>query len=493
MKIVSVLFNAHVSKRIGADGMGLFSLIMSAYLFAVTLSTSGISLACMRLVSEELGAGNGRNAVKAVKKCLIYAISFGCTSALLLFSFSNAIAEKILCEPRCALSLRALSVSLPFIAISNVLGSYFSAVRRVYKSAAVNVFEQFVKIFITLSMLDILAPKGIEDACLALVIGTSVSEGLSFSYLFVLYIIDKRRHLPRTDAKKTEPLTKRMLGISLPIAFSQYLRSGLSTINHVLIPRGLKLHGADSSSALSVYGTIHGMVFPLILFPSALCATFSSLIVPELSELAQKYGSTKGNHIKYIAKRSLRLGMLFSVFTAGIMITFANEFGTLLYKSAEASRYIRIFAILIPVMYIDTFVDGMLKGLGQQLASLRYNIIDSGTSIVLVLLLLPKYGADGYIFCVFATEILNTTLSLSRLIKTTGIRFNFLGNAAIPALSAVGASAISVLVSSALADGNLGRILIGIAAFTVFYVIFSDVFGYVKKDDKSWLKKIFTS
>ena len=493
MKIVSVLFNAYISKRIGADGMGLFSLIMSAYLFAVTLSTSGISLACMRLVSEELSAGNGKNAVNAVKKCLIYAISFGCSSALLLFLFSNTIAGKILCEPRCALSLRALTVSLPFIAISNVLGSYFSAVRRVYKSAAVNIFEQFVKIFITVSMLTLLSPKTIEDACLALVIGTSASEGLSFSYLFVLYIIDKRRHLPKFDTKKTEPLTKRMLGISLPIAFSQYLRSGLSTINHVLIPRGLKLHGADSSSALSVYGTIHGMVFPLILFPSALCATFSSLIVPELSELAQAQGGTTGNHIKYIAKRSLRLGMLFSIFVAGIMITFANEFGTLLYKSAEASRYIRIFAILIPVMYIDTFVDGMLKGLGQQLASLRYNIIDSSTSIALVLLLLPKYGADGYIFCVFATEILNTALSLSRLIKTTGIRFNFFGYAAIPSLSAIGASAISLIISSALAEGEALKLVAGIVSFTVLYVIFSDVFGYIKKDDKLWVKKLFTS
>ena len=49
MRSIAVIFNAYVSGKIGAEGMGLYSLITSVYGFAVTLATSGISLAVVRL------------------------------------------------------------------------------------------------------------------------------------------------------------------------------------------------------------------------------------------------------------------------------------------------------------------------------------------------------------------------------------------------------------------------------------------------------------
>lgn len=45
MRTVGVVFNAYVSERIGESGMGLFTLVMSVYTFAVTFATSGINLA----------------------------------------------------------------------------------------------------------------------------------------------------------------------------------------------------------------------------------------------------------------------------------------------------------------------------------------------------------------------------------------------------------------------------------------------------------------
>ena len=69
MRSVAVIFNAYVSGKIGAEGMGLYSLITSVYAFAVTLAASGVSLAVMRLVSEELGKGNEAGALLAMKKC----------------------------------------------------------------------------------------------------------------------------------------------------------------------------------------------------------------------------------------------------------------------------------------------------------------------------------------------------------------------------------------------------------------------------------------
>lgn len=491
MKAVSVIWGAYISGRIGAEGMGLFSLITSAYAFALTLATSGINLAVVRLVSEELALGNGRGAVRAMRRCLMYAVIFGTLSAVLLFSLSVPISEKLLGDSRTLLSLRALSLSLPFISVSNVLSGYFSAVRRVYKNAISGVIEQIVKIVIVLLTLDILAPRGIEYACLALVIGTCVSEGISFSYMFLLYIIDKSRHLPKTDVLPPQDLTKRMLGISLPIALSTYLRSGLLTAEHALIPRGLRLYGANASDALSMFGIVHGMVLPLVLFPAAFCQTYASLIVPELSEIRAKQKNIKeSRHVKYIVSRSIKFGMLFAALVSGVMIFFSDKLGMLVYNNELCGKYIRIFGALVPVMYLDTVVDGMLKGLGEQIASMRYNIIDSAVSVVLVLILLPKFGIAGYVFCVFFTEILNAALSLGRLIKVTGFKFKVMEFAALPTMCAVGAAALSNIAVRIIPLSLPVSLALGVAVTLLSYFLLSTLTGAISKEERRWLKGI---
>ena len=121
MRSVAVVFNAYISGKIGAEGMGLYSLITGVYGFAVTLATSGISLAVVRLVSEELGKPDHAGVITAMKKCVGYALVFGVSSFAVLFFGARFIAEQILQDGRTYLSLRVFSVALPFIALSNVL------------------------------------------------------------------------------------------------------------------------------------------------------------------------------------------------------------------------------------------------------------------------------------------------------------------------------------------------------------------------------------
>lgn len=491
MRSISVIFSAYVSNKIGAEGMGLFSLISSVYMFAVTLATSGISLAVTRLVSEELGHDNGAGAVQAVKSCVGYALVFGCSAAVLLFFGADFISTHILRDARTYLSLRVLAIALPFIALSNIFSGYFNAVRRVYKSASASITEQFVKIFITVSLLAAIAPRGTEYACLALVVGTAASEALSFFYLLLFYIIDKKRHIKADEGKKSPDMRKRMLSISLPIALSSYLRSGLVTIEHILIPIGLRRHGSDYQTALASYGTIHGMVFPLILFPSAVCSTFAGLIVPELSELAAQYGEVRGNrHICYIVRRALCFALFFGIGTAGIFLCFAKPIGLLVYGSEEAAKYIGIFASLIPVMYLDTTVDGMLKGLGQQFNSMIYNIIDASMSVLLVWTLMPKIGIYGYVICVFLTELVNLAFSLNRLLMVTDAKIPLCRAVLSPVVCIIGATSLSSLIMklSFPASASYAAVtVVGILLSLIFYVILLRTTQGLIKEDMTWL------
>ena len=494
MRSVAVIFNAYISGKIGAEGMGLYSLITSVYGFAVTLATSGVSLAVVRLVSEELGKPDPSGVITAMKKCVGYALVFGVSSFAILFFGAEFISERILQDSRTYLSLRVFSVALPFIALSNVFAGYFNAVRRVYKSASASIAEQFVKIALTVFFLRALLPQGIEYGALSLVLGTAIAEALSFSYLLIFYLLDKKKHLRTKTAHHDPSMTERMLRISLPIALSSYLRSGLVTVQHVLIPIGLRKHGAEYSTALASYGTIHGMVFPLILFPSAVCSTFSGLIVPELSELAATYETVQKNrHICYIVRRALSWAAIFGIGTAGILICFAEPLGILVYKSAEAAKYIRIFAPLVPVMYLDTTVDGMLKGLGQQLHSMFYNIIDASLSVFLVWSLMPGIGLNGYVICVFVTEIINLAFSLTRLLTVTEAKLPIGKAVFFPTVCIAGATAMTMIFfrMSALSCGNAVFTVSGILLSVLFYISLLRITGGLSKEDARWFRSIF--
>ena len=70
MRGVGVGLNAYITGKIGAEGIGLFGLVMSVYMFATTVASSGASLAATRLVTEELAMGCHRGICRSMRICL---------------------------------------------------------------------------------------------------------------------------------------------------------------------------------------------------------------------------------------------------------------------------------------------------------------------------------------------------------------------------------------------------------------------------------------
>jgi stage V sporulation protein B len=302
-----------------------------------------------------------------------------------------------------------------------VFNGYFSAVRRVYKSATVLIIEQFLQIFFTVKFLSLFALKNVEYACVAIAIGTLISELISLLYNGLLCYLDLRKHSGKST-EVTPGITKRMINISFPLALSTYFRSGLVTIEHLLIPYGLRKNGASYAASMSTYGLVHGMVFPIIMFPSCIIYSFSGLLVPELASFNEKKEYDK---INKMISRAIRYSIYFSVGVSGVMMCYAYEISMVFYNSAEAYEYIKLFAPLITVMYLDGTVDGILKGLNEQLYSMKINIADALISVLLVYFLVPHLGVKGYIIAIFVCEIFNCTMSLMRLVKISQPEISF--------------------------------------------------------------------
>ncbi len=413
MRCAAVGFNAYLTAKISSAGMGLFQLVMTVYSLATTFSSAGIKLATTR-VAVEINTHGKNDMNSSVAMCVTYAGICGSIIGIVLFLFSNYISISWISDSQTALPLRILSLSLPFVAMSAALGGYFTAVQKIPQYSTVQMLEQCFKIAVVVFLISNLHSFNASLACIAIVAGMTAAEVFSFSLSSLLKKF--------TISKKTDksPLNiARMLRVALPDAAGTCIRSALLTVEHLLIPKGFRKSGEGGEAALAAYGNIHGMALPLLLFPSAVLASLSSLIVPELAKM-NEIGDKNG--IDGCVSRNLKRTFFFSVICAVLCAVFAPSISKLVYKSNEAVMYIRILSPLVPIMYTDMITDGMLKGLDQQIYSMRYNIIDSALCVAMVIFLLPKYSVKGYIFILYASEIINFYLSIGRLSKICNIR-----------------------------------------------------------------------
>ena len=411
LQIIGIFFNVYISNKIGSEAVGVFTLVMSVYLFGITLATSGINIAATRVISEELALANESGVKSATKKCIIISLITGLIASLIFFIFCDFIVSKCLHNKVSHKVIYTLCIALPFISMSSAINGYFVAVRKAYKNAMAKFFEEFVKITATAMILNIFMPSGLDYMCLSLIIGDVVSDFLSFLFIYVL--LKKYKNYSKSFRFLSTSYTPRILRISLPVAFTSYIKSGLSTLKQIIIPISLEKSGLGCSLALSNYGIVNGMAMPVIMFPSVFINCFANLLVPEFSRYYVKKDSKR---IKQMSTFILVSTLIFSFFVCAIIFFLAEPICQLLYKHHNIYQYVKILSFLIPCIYLDLVVDNILKGLDAQVSVVFINIADCLITISFIYFVVPALGFFGYILSIFVSEIFNVIISLSRLL-----------------------------------------------------------------------------
>ena len=410
LRCIGCAFQVWLAGRIGSAGIGLYQLMGSVGGLAVTFAISGIGFGTMRLVSEQLGYGSTNGARKAAAKCILYALCFGIATGTVLYIFAEPIGFLWIEDGRTVLPLRLMAPEMPFIALSAVFSGYFTACGRVGRATAVQFLQQLLTVGLTVYFLDRVPPQDIALNCTCITLAGTLSEAAGCTVLGLVYLWDIHRQ-PRTG--EADPRAgRRLLGISLPLAVSAYTRSGLSTLQHMLTPSGLRKAGLTAQQALSAYGIVHGMTLTVIYFPTCILQVVAQLLIPDLTDL-QVNGHCR--RIEFVCTKMLTLAMMYSASVALLLFVLAKPLAEHIYHTPEVATYIRILVPLVPMIFLDIVVDGCLKGLGQQLWSMGINIAESALSVVLTWLLVPRFAVGGFIFVIYFNEIFNFALSFRKL------------------------------------------------------------------------------
>ena len=414
IRFVGIAASRFLSLRIGDAGMGLCTLVGSVGGFAATLATAGVGFSVTRLYPVKRARGEIGSARRTVGAALVISLFLGVLSSVLLLSLSGWIGKSLLGSPETIPALRALALSLPFMAISGALSGYFIAVRRSRIGAVLRVGEQVLRFSLLPLLLSLLAPRGLRFACLAVVLSSGISEGVSCLFFGICFLTR-----PNRAAKPSADSILEVSGVALPMLLSSLVRSGLTTLEHLLIPRVLALSGRDRAAALASYGVLVGMALPIALLPMSFLSAAASLLVVECAERSAGRDKTA---LAELASRALSAALVIGIGCSTLLLLLGKRIG----GGSELTDYLYLLAPAVPLMLVDHVTDAVLRGIGEQVYSMFVNIADSLLSILLVALLLPPLGARGYTTVILLAEIFNLSLSLGRLAQKTGVRIDLL-------------------------------------------------------------------
>ncbi len=414
LRFVSTSFQVHITAKIGPEGVGLLQLVMSVGSLALTAGMAGIRTTTMYLTAEELGKKRPGNVKWVIRGCFLYSLICSGMVAGGLYLLAPVIARQWIGNPKVLDAVRIYSLTLPLVCLSGCLTGYFTAANRIGSLAIVEIFEQLSYMMFTLAALRLWGHTA-ETACACVVLG---SGGSTLFTIICLTVLRKREHLPTAPRL---PVARRLVSSAVPLALADNVKSGISTLENLLVPRRLAMYQGEVSP-LGAFGRVCGMVFPILMFPAAILFGLAELLIPELARCAAGGNSKR---IYYLTQKSLRIAMVYGFLCGGLLYLLAEPLCQSIYQDETAGLYLKGYALLAPMLYCDAITDAMSKGLGKQKYNVRYNIVTSAIDVAGLYILLPKMGMTGYFISFLISHAVNFLLSVNLLRKTVGFSIPF--------------------------------------------------------------------
>ncbi|MCL1924819.1 MAG: polysaccharide biosynthesis protein [Defluviitaleaceae bacterium] len=478
-RVLGFVHRIFMTNIIGAEGIGLYQLVFPIYSLAWAITCAGFTTA----VSKLAAAAKAKREYEKMKSFMVYAVLItGLLAVILsmgLFFSAELIANYIFNEPRIALGLKTLSFAIPFMAMGSSLRGYFFGIQEAKIPAISQIIEQIMRMFL-IYVLSRVYFGSIETAVALAVAGIAAGEVVSFLYVFFAYK-DKygtkantertaKKHFRKSRNKDSynkrkvdKAVLTTLLAMSVPLGLSRISGSLLSTVENILIPSRLELYGIEN--AVEEFGKLTGMAMPLIQFPSAVLMALSISLVPAISEASELKNY---NQINEAVKKTMLFSMVIGIGAAAGFILFGDTIGKLIY-SYDLSHILKPIGFLVPFIYANMLLMGILNGLGLQGFIFKNSLVYSIISIAGVYFLIPRIGILGYIIAIGVGSVLLFCLNLNKIHKIANLKIDFLNWAIKPLFAVFIAAGVLGFV-----EGFILRVLV----FGVVYL--GMVYGFLK-------------
>ena len=482
LRFVGILFKVWLAGIVGPEGIGLYHLVFSVYMLAATFASSGISTAVTRLVADELALGSKKGTLKILHRSIQITLLVAAASLCVVYFGASFIAGTLLGDARAEPALKILAFSLPFMGVYSCLRGFFIARRKAAPGAVTQLLEQAVRIIIVVILVQKFASRGIAFCCAAVLFGDTVAEMVSCLSLWLVYLKDARRLKGLSGRSRPPfPVVRKLLHISLPITAGRYLNTALRTGENILVPKSLAKSATGGENALSQFGMIKGMALPVLFFPSTLLNALSTLLIPEMSEASAR---GRAGMVRSATENILRLTAIISFIFGALFFAAGGQIGELVYKSPDVGALLISLSPIVPLMYLDSVSDGILKGLDQQVFTFRTSVFDSAIRILMIVLILPRFGLVGFIGIMYFSNLLTCGCNVRRLLKISGAKLKMTSEILLPVCSALTVTLLAKFAISLFGTPSqlLYVILLCLISLPAYLVLLF-LFGVISADD----------
>ena len=151
------------------------------------------------------------------------------------------------------------------------------------------------------------------------------------------------------------------------------------------------------------------MAMPLILFPTVLSFSLSTILLPVMSEAQVK------KNFSYVRQTILKTCFsctLLGIFFWSIFFFFGRDIAGLIYENETAGDFIRTLSWICPLLYLNPALTTILNGLGETKHIFYHNLIGLSIRILFVILGVPKYGIISVFWGILANQFLFFILAI---------------------------------------------------------------------------------
>ena len=363
-KTLGMLIKIILTRLIGTEGIGLYSMIMPSFLLLNSIAQMGLPTALNVLI-----ASDKYNTKNLVFTSILISLSIDILIMVFLIISCNFISTNLLNDSRLTLGLISIGFVLPFITISNCLRSYFFAKQRMYPHVITNIIEDLVKLIFIIIGIPFFLNKGIEYA-ISFVLLSNIFCELSSIIIFIFLIPNFK--CSKKELKLNKKNIKSLFKIAIPTTGSRLIGSIGYFLEPIIITYVLLKIGYTNKFIVNEYGIINGYVMQLVLLPSFFTGAISQALIPIISK-----NYVLGNY-KYISKKIKQA--IFFCLLIGIPATIIFElvpgvFLKFLFNTNKGINYIKVIAPICLLHYIQSPIASSLQAMNKAKISMTGTLI----------------------------------------------------------------------------------------------------------------------
>ncbi|MGI6227214.1 MAG: stage V sporulation protein B, partial [Peptococcales bacterium] len=408
--MISFVFSILLSRKLGAEGLGLYGLIMPVYGLLLCITSDGLITAISKISTLYLNRGELRNLYRTLSTTFLFVASWAASVAFLVLACHNVIAVHIVRDARASGAIMMLSAALVFVPLSAIIKGYFYGLGKYNVTSSIDILEKLLRVAILLGTISLLAPDDVGETVTVAYLALACGELASFAALFTCYKIQKARLLGNKGKSKSRiQLIFDVFVISIPLCVNGVLSSVISTVSSLMLPRRLVAAGFTYGEALALIGRFGGMALNISTLPYIIINSMLTVLVPDLSlNISKKDYWAAGERVAQVLGIACRIG----ISTALVCLLVPNELGFIFYRRNDLGAMIRFSAPVCLVLFVSSPTFGILNALGKQNILLKNSLINSLQSFLLVFILagIPALNVYGLGIGIIITAI--TSLAL---------------------------------------------------------------------------------